>query len=373
MHVHLREPGREDEETIETGSRAAALSGFTSIACMPNTDPTNDSPWVTEAIIAKAKRANYANVLPIAAITKSLMGTELTEMALLLEAGALAFSDDGCCIQNASVMRRALQYVKMFDKPLIIHPEDSSLSQGGQINEGIVATKLGLKGIPAASEEVIVARDIILAEEVGAKLHFTHISTRGSVNLIREAKARGVKVTCDVTPHHLILTSSDVRDYDTNFKVNPPLRTQSDVEALREGLIDGSIDVIASDHAPHASHEKEMEFEKAPFGMVGLETTLPLMITKIVGEGLLSTSSLIEKMTSAPARILSIAKGSLSPGADGDIVLFNPKAKAQVDPPKFLSKSRNTPFAGWTLMGKVKTVYISGREILIDRSGGGAS
>ncbi|MDI6799248.1 MAG: dihydroorotase [Actinomycetota bacterium] len=364
MHVHLREPGREDEETIETGSKAAAFSGFTSIACMPNTAPVNDSPTVTQAILSKAREACFSNVLPVAAITKSLEGVELSDMALLLEAGAVAFSDDGRSVKEASVMRRALQYAKMLNALLIVHPEDSSLSLGGQINEGIVSTRLGLKGIPSLSEEVMVARDIILAREAAANIHFTHISTRGSVELIRRAKADGAKVTCDVTPHHLILSDEDMKGYDPNFKVNPPLRSGADLEALKEGLTDGTIDAIASDHAPHADYEKEVEFENAPFGLVGLETTLPLMVTKIVGEGILTMAELIEKMASAPARILSIDKGSLSISADADVVIFDPRAKVKVEPHKFISKSRNTPFAGWSLNGKIIKVIIGGREIV---------
>ncbi len=363
MHVHLREPGREDEETIESGAKAAAFSGFTTIASMPNTDPPNDSPVVTTAIVSKAKEAGFANVLPLAAITKGLSGKDLTEMGLLLEAGAVAFSDDGRSIQETAVMRRALEYAKMFDATLIIHAEDESLSFVGQIAEGLTATRLGLKGIPASSEEVIVARDIILAKETGSKVHFTHLSSKGSVDLIREAKKIGVKVTSDVTPHHLTLTHGDIKGYDSNFKVSPPLRGESDRAALREGLLDGTIDAIASDHAPHSAHEKDGEFESAPFGMAGLETTLPLLITELVTKGAMPIETLIEKVSASPARILGIDKGSLRVGADADIIILNDKAQVEVDPSKFISKSRNTPFAGRIFKGRVETVIIGGRII----------
>jgi len=367
MHVHLREPGREDEETIESGCRAAAVGGFTAIACMPNTNPVNDDSSVTEMIIDKSKAANLITVYPVAAITKGLEGKELSEMGELLQAGAVAFSDDGKCVENDRVMRRALEYSRMFNVSLISHSESGELSAGGQINEGYYSTILGLKGVPSAAEEIAIARDIVLAELTGARIHFTHVSTRGSVRMIEDAKKRGLQVTCDVTPHHLTLTDEALIEYDTNCKVNPPLRTKDDVEALHKALAEGVIDAIASDHAPHALHEKEVEFSAASFGMIGLETTLPLMLTKIVGNGILSLTQLIEKFTIAPARVLNINKGTLSIGSDADIIVIDTKAKVKVDTDNFLSKSKNSPFNGWELNGAADCVVAGGKIIVEDR------
>ncbi len=366
MHVHLREPGREDEETIESGCKAAAMGGFTSIACMPNTSPVNDNSAVTEMIIEKAKEANLVNVYPVAAITKGLQGKELTEMAELIDSGAAAFTDDGKCVQNSEVMRRALEYSKIFDVSLISHAECSELSQKGHINEGYYSTILGLKGIPSAAEEVSIARDIILAELTNTRVHFTHVSTEGSLRMIKEAKERGLKITCDVTPHHLVLTDEALLEYDTNFKVNPPLRGETDVNALHKGLSEGVIDAIVSDHAPHAVHEKDVEFALAAFGIIGLETTLPLMLTKIVGEGILKLPELIKKLTIAPAKILNTNKGNLSVGNNADVTIFNTKTKVRVDSNKFLSKSRNTPFNGWELNGVIDYLIVGGKMIVED-------
>ena len=366
MHVHLREPGREDEETIESGCKAAAMGGFTSIACMPNTSPVNDNSAVTEMIIEKAKEANLVNVYPVAAITKGLQGKELTEMAELIDSGAVAFTDDGKCVQNNEVMRRALEYSKIFDVSLISHAECSELSQKGHINEGYYSTILGLKGIPSAAEEVSIARDIILAELTNTRVHFTHVSTEGSLRMIKEAKERGLKITCDVTPHHLVLTDEALLEYDTNFKVNPPLRGETDVNALHKGLSEGVIDAIVSDHAPHAVHEKDVEFALAAFGIIGLETTLPLMLTKIVGEGILKLPELIKKLTIAPAKILNTNKGNLSVGNNADVTIFNTKTKVRIDSNKFLSKSRNTPFNGWELNGVIDYLIVGGKMIVED-------
>lgn len=364
MHVHLREPGREDEETIASGTRAAARGGFTSVACMPNTTPVVDNTSVVEMILEKAKEEGVVSVFPIASITKAQEGRELVEMADLIDAGVVGFSDDGKSIMNARVMRRAFEYSKMFDKRLILHEEDTDLSASGQMNEGYCSTVLGLRGIPAAAEEVMIARDLALAKLVDSKLHITHVSTEGSVDLIREAKKKGIEVTCDVTPHHLILTDKVLLDYDASCKVNPPLRTEADVKALKEGLKDGTVDAIASDHAPHARHEKEREFAYAPFGLIGLETTLPLVLTELVESGALSLSELISKLTSSPAQILGIGKGSLRVGADADVLVLDCKGKVKVDLGGFESKSRNCPFNGWKLHGYVKYVLVGGEMVV---------
>lgn len=360
MHVHLREPGREDEETVASGTRAAAKGGFTSVACMPNTYPVIDTASVVEMILEKAEEEGLVNVFPVAAITKKLEGKELVEMGDLVKAGAVGFSDDGKPVMNARVMRRAFEYSKMFDKLLILHEEDMDLSGAGQMNEGYHSTILGLKGVPAASEEVMIARDLSLAELTGSRVHITHISTKGSVDLIREAKKKGIRVTCDVTPHHLVLTDQALLEYDTNCKVNPPLRTEEDIEALRKGLIDGTIDAIASDHAPHARHEKEREFIYAPFGLIGLETTLPLLLAKLVESKEISLPQLIAKLTTGPAQVLGITKGALSPGMDADMVVFDYEEQVKIDTEKFVSKSRNCPFNGWKLRGRVKYVLVGG-------------
>jgi len=367
MHVHLRDPGRTDEETVETGLRAAAKGGFTSIACMPNTDPVTDSASVVEYIQRQAKDAGFGNVFPIGAITHGLAGERLSEMGELIQAGAVGFSDDGKCVMNSQLMRRALEYTRMWGKPVISHAEDELLARNGQINEGYWSTVLGLKGIPSAAEEVIIARDIILAELTGGKLHIAHLSTAGSLDLVKRAKEHGVNVTCEVTPHHLILTDENLQGYDTNFKVNPPLRTAADIEALRKGLKDGIIDAIASDHAPHARHEKEMEFDYAPFGMIGLETTLGLILTELVDGGVLSLGGAIAKMSAGPSRILGIPKGSLGIGGDADLIVIDTNAILEVSANKFESKSINSPYVGRTLKGVVKDVFTAGEPVIKDK------
>jgi dihydroorotase len=364
MHVHLRDPGRVDEETVESGLRAAVKGGFTSIACMPNTDPVTDSASVIEYIKRQAANVGFGSVFPIGAITQGLGGERLSEMGELVEAGAVAFSDDGKCVMNPQLMRRALEYSKLWGKTIISHAEDSFLARGGQIHEGYWSTVLGLKGIPAAAEEVIVARDVILAELTGGRLHIAHLSTAGSLELVRQAKERGINVTCEVTPHHLILTDENLQGYDTNFKVNPPLRTAKDIEALRQGLRDGVIDSIASDHAPHSRHEKEMEFDYAPFGLIGLETTLGLVLTEIVDKGIIGLSEAIAKMSINPAKILGIPRGSIGVNNIADLAIIDTNAILEVDPNKFESKSINTPYAGWKLKGLITDIFSAGKPVI---------
>lgn len=366
MHVHLREPGREDEETVESGSRAAAKGGFASVACMPNTDPPIDTSAVVEMIRDKADKEGLVNVFVVASFTKGLAGKELSEMGDLMAAGAVTFSNDGQGIQDAEVMRRALEYAKMFGVALIVHAEDKALSADGQMNEGYYATLLGLKGIPAAAEEVIVSRDLALARLAGARVHFTHVSTGGSVELIRLAKKEGINVTCDATPHHLILTDEELMQYDTNLKVSPPLRSADDRAALRKALAEGVIDAIASDHAPHAPQEKEREFEYAAPGMIGLETSLPLVWTELVKKKDITAKRMVEAMSVNPARILGITEaghGTLSEGAVADITIIDPEATVEVDTGKLESRSRNTPFAGRKLEGRATHVLVGGELV----------
>lgn len=358
MHVHLREPGFEYKETISTGTESAKAGGFTSICCMPNTNPVNDNRAVTEFILSQARDA-AAGVFPIGAITKGSKGEELAEMGELHLAGCRAVSDDGKPVMNAAIMRRAMEYSKIFDMLIVSHCEDSSLAAQGVMNEGIVSTELGLRGIPRAAEDVMTSRDIALAELTGCRLHIAHVSTSGSVSLIRAAKARGVRVTAETCPHYFSLTEEAVRGYNTMAKMNPPLRTAEDVSAIKEGLRDGTIDVIATDHAPHAMDEKSGEFDYAPFGIVGLETSLGLTL-RLVDEGVLSLAEAIRKLSSNPAAILKINKGSLSVGADADITLIDQHAEWSVDASQFKSKSRNTPFNGWKLKGRAMQTIVRG-------------
>ncbi len=359
LHAHLREPGFEHKETIETGGASAVAGGFTSVCCMPNTSPVNDNQTVTEFILSRAKQAGKAHIFPIGAITKGSEGAELAEIGDLFAAGCVAISDDGRPVMNSQVMRRAMEYAQAFDLPVVDHCECLHLSDGGCMNEGFVSTELGMPGIPNASEDVMVARNIALAELTGARLHLAHLSTAGSVRLTRQAKANGIPVTAEVCPHHFSLTDEAARAFHANAKMNPPLRSAQDVEALKEGLADGTIDTIATDHAPHAIQEKQMEFDKAPFGIVGFETALPLTMA-LVEEGVLTLESAIEKLTSAPARAFSLKKGTLAVGGDADIVVFDPSHPWVVDPTQFHSKSRNTPFAGWNVKGKVIKTIVSG-------------
>jgi dihydroorotase len=359
MHTHLREPGFEYKETLASGSEAAVVGGFCSVACMPNTNPVNDSRSVTEFIRRKAAECGIANIYPIAAISMKSEGALLTEFWDLKDSGAIGFSDDGRPVMNASLMRRALEYASSLDMPVIVHCEDKNLSSGGVMHEGAVATELGLAGIPGIAEDVMVARDLLLAEFTGAAMHIAHVSTAGAVRLIREAKARGVRVTAETAPHYFSLTDEAVRGFDTNAKVYPPLRGAEDQEAIREGLSDGTLDVIASDHAPHARTDKEVEFDYAASGLTGLETSFALSF-RLVADGVLTFSGLIEKMTVNPARILRIPKGTLAAGADADITVIDPKREWTVDRALFCSRGKNSPFHGWIMKGKPVLTIVGG-------------
>ena len=359
MHVHFREPGFEYKETITSGCQSAAAGGFTSVAVMPNTNPVNDTRAVTEHILALARTEGIINVYPIAAITQKLEGERLSEMADLKNAGAIAFSDDGRPVMNNELMRRAFEYSKMFELPLIQHSEMLDLTEGGCMNEGMVSTELGLKGMPAEAEDIMVYRDIALLEKTGGRLHVAHISSKNSVDLVRQAKSKGLPVTCEVAPHHFTLTDEAVRGYDTNTKMSPPLRAIEDVEAIKEGLRDGTIDIIATDHAPHDITDKQVEYQNACFGIVGLETALPLSL-KLVEEKILSLGDVIKKLTSNPADIFNLKAGNLSLGNEADILIFNPSLEYSIDISKFHSKSKNSPFDGWKVKGKVLHTLVKG-------------
>ncbi|MCE5262825.1 MAG: dihydroorotase [Deltaproteobacteria bacterium] len=359
MHTHLREPGFEYKETIASGSDAAVAGGFTSIACMPNTHPVNDSPAVTELIRTKAAAGGWANVYPIAAITLKSEGAQLCGFRELAESGAVGFSDDGKPVMNARLMRRALECAADLDRPIIAHSEDLNLAAGGVMNEGSVAAELGLPGVPGISEEVMIARDLLLAEFTGGPLHIAHVSTAGSVRLIRAAKERGVRVTAETAPHYFLLTDEAVRVSGTLAKVNPPLRSAADRAAIREGLRDGTLDAIATDHAPHSRTDKEAEFGAAASGFTGLETSLGLCL-RLVADGVLTLRALIEKMTVQPARILRIPKGTLAPGADADITVIDPGRDWTVDRALFRSRGKNSPFDGWALKGRAILTIVGG-------------
>jgi len=360
MHTHLREPGFEYRETIASGSSAAVAGGFTSIACMPNTNPVNDNRSITAFIQKKAAECALANVYPIASISLKSEGMYLSEFRDLKDAGAVAFSDDGKPVMNASLMRRALEYASSLDMMIIEHCEDQNLSAGGTMHEGLVSAEIGLYGIPGIAEDVMVARNIILSEFTNAPLHIAHVSTAGSVRLIREAKARGIRVTAETAPHYFTLTDESVRTFDTAAKVNPPLRSAEDRAAIRDGLRDGTIDVIASDHAPHARTDKDVVFDNAASGITGLETSLALSLS-LVHEGILTLPELIAKMTVHPARILRIPKGTLANGADADITVIDPEKKWTVDRELFRSLGKNTPFHNRTLKGKAVLTIVGGR------------
>jgi len=360
MHVHLREPGREDEETVESGCEAAMAGGFVAVCPMPNTEPCADSAEIVHYLKNKAKEL-LVDVYPIAAVTRGRMGEQLTEMGDLVEAGAVAFSDDGDPVSSTEMMRRALEYSKMFDVPIIEHAEDKSVSKNGVMNESRMSTRLGLPGIPGLSEDVCIARDLLAAELTGGRLHIAHISTARSVDLVRQAKKRGTNVTCEVMPHHFVLDDEKISTYDPAFKMNPPLRTKADVVAMLEGLKDGTIDVIATDHAPHSPEEKELEFLFAPFGIVGLETALGLVLKYLVEPGILTLPEAVRKMTLAPADILRLDRGRIQKGATASISIFDQGELWTVDKLKFKSKSKNTPFNGWELKGSVKGLYNNGK------------
>lgn len=362
IHTHLREPGGAHKETIRTGTQAAAAGGFTSVACMANTNPVNDNSYVTSFLYQKVAAEAAVNVYAIGAISKGLKGEELAEIGSMWEAGIVGISDDGKTVMDSYLMRKALDYSKRFKLVVITHCEDSCLKGKGVMNEGFHSAKFGLRGIPKASEEIIVARDILLAELTGAKLHVAHVSSAKSVALIREAKRRGVLVTGEATPHHLTLTDEAVGQYDTNTKVAPPLRELEDVEALRDGVADGTIDALATDHAPHSVAEKEVEYDQAEFGMIGLETAFPIYY-RLVESKRITLERLVDAMTVKPASIVGIPKGTLKKGADGDVTVFDVDSRYQIDKRQFRSKSQNTPFHGWDVTGRVRYTIVGGRLV----------
>jgi dihydroorotase len=363
MHVHLREPGREEAETIKTGTEAAAAGGFTAVACMPNTNPVNDNESVTEFIIKKAATEGSVHVYPIGAITKGSKGESLSEIGELHRAGCVAISDDGRDVMDNLLMRRAMEYASMFDMPVIDHCEAADLVGEGVMNEGAVSTALGMKPIPAAAEEIMVQRNILLARDTGCHVHIAHISTEESIEMVRRAKKRGIKITCEATPHHFTLTDKECRSFDTNFKMKPPLRSDKDRKAILKGIKDGTIDCIATDHAPHSVDYKNVEFDYAAFGIIGLETAVPLALDRLVNEGIIDIGRLVEMFSVNPARILGVPGGSLGVGALADITILDHNRNITVDKEKFRSKSRNTPFHGWTLKGAPVMTIVGGRIV----------
>ena len=363
LHVHLRTPGQEHKETILTGSRAAIRGGFTTICTMANTDPVVDSPNVIEFLKSESAKVGLANLLPYGAVTMGLKGETLTEMGELQAAGAVGFSDDGMPVSNAGMMRRALEYSRMTNLPVIDHCEEKSLSGHGVVHDGATAARLGLAGIPAEAETVMIARDLLLAQSVGGRLHVAHLSTAEGVDLIRAAKKKKIQVTTEVTPHHLSLSEEALSTYDSRFKMNPPLRTQKDLEALREGLKDGTIDAVATDHAPHSAAEKEQGLVHAPFGVVGLETALAVGLTELVHRGSLKLETLVDALTRRPARILGSDRGTLKVGAPADVTVFDLETDWAVEAGAFASKGLNTPFLGWRLKGRVTDVLVMGRQV----------
>jgi dihydroorotase len=365
VHCHLREPGREEVETITTGARAAAAGGFTAVCAMPNTDPVTDNQAAVGFIIRQASRARAARVYPIGAISVGQRGESLAEFGEMVAAGAVAVSDDGRPVASAHLMRTALEYARTFGIPVADHCEEPTLANGGAMNEGIVSARLGLKGIPSEAEEIMAIRDILLARRTSGHIHLCHMSTRGSVELIRWGKDRGINVTAEVCPHHLSLTEDAVEDYDTNAKMNPPLRTADDVAALQEAVRDGTIDLIATDHAPHHYDEKEREFADAPNGIVGLETALAVNITWLVATGIIDVPLLVERMSCAPARIFKLPGGTLRRGTAADVTVFDPGESWVVDPSRFRSKGRNTPYAGRTLRGRMRYTLVGGSVVYV--------
>jgi dihydroorotase len=363
MHVHLRALGNDEEETLASGARAAVAGGFTAVAAMPNTEPAVDNEAQAEFQLNQGRVAQMARVYPIGAITKGRKGEELAEMAGMVRGGAVAFSDDGSPVRNAEIMRLALLYAKMLGKTVIEHAEDPDLAGAGVMHAGLVSMVLGLPGKSSASEDVMVGRDITLAELTGGRLHIAHVSTRGSVELVRRAKARGIRVTCEAAPHHFTLTDEACRSFDARFKMNPPLRTADDVQAILDGLRDGTIDAIASDHAPHSREAKEVEFQNAPFGVIGLETTLPVSYTKLVLEQGLPLSRFVDVLSAGPARILGVPGGSLAPGSPADVSVLDLETEHVVDPESFHSKSRNCPFQGQKVRGRAAYTIVGGRVV----------
>jgi len=367
IHVHLREPGQEYKETVLTGTQSAVAGGFTSVACMANTNPVNDNGAVTRYIVERGREAHLARVFPIGALSKGLKGEELASLGEMVDSGAVAISDDGRPVMNANLMRRALEYCSMLNVPISVHEEDLHLAGGGVMNEGPTALRLGLRGIPNAAEDVMIARDITLARLTGGRVHIAHLSTRGAVALVRQAKAEGLPVTAEAAPHHFTLTEAAVEGYNTNAKMAPPLRLAEDVEAVKEGLRDGTIDAIATDHAPHHRDEKEVEFDQAANGVIGLETALPLTMT-LVAAGVLSLSEAVRKLTVNPAQVFALPYGTLTVGAPADVAIFDPAHSWLVDVTRLRSKSKNSPFDKWELKGKVVVTMVGGRIVHDERT-----
>jgi dihydroorotase len=363
MHVHLREPGIEHAETIESGARAAAAGGFTTVCCMPNTVPVNDSATVTSYIVERARNAAVVNVFPIGAITKGSKGEELAAIGSMKLAGIVAISDDGRPVMNSRVMRRAMEFARSLDLLVIDHCEDLNLSAGGDMHEGVHSTRLGLRGIPASSEDVMVARDILLAETTGARYHVAHISTRRAVAMVAFAKSKGLPITCETTPHHFALTDADLEGYDSNYKMKPPLRSHLDVEAIIEGIVSGAIDVIATDHAPHAGDEKMQEFERCPFGITGLETAIGLSLEKLVHDNKISLSHMVALFTTGPAKVLKLDRGTLAEGAIGDVTIFDLDSDWTYNVGKSESKSKNSPFDGKRFRGGPVATVVAGKIV----------
>jgi dihydroorotase len=372
MHVHLREPGQEHKETIATGLGSAVAGGFTAVACMPNTTPVNDQAGITEFIMKRAAEVALARVYPIGAVSMGSEGNQLTEIGDLRQSGCVAITDDGKPVASALLMRRALEYAAMFKMPVIEHCEDPSLKGDGVAHEGTVAAMLGLKGIPSAAESIMAERDISLAELTGGHVHIAHMSARQTLRAVRAGKSHGIHVTCEVTPHHFCLTDEALRGYDTNTKMNPPLREEADRLAMIEGLRDGSIDVIATDHAPHHADEKALEFDRAPFGIVGLETAIPLCFDRLVHPGVITVSRLIELLSAAPARILNVPGGTLTEGGPADITVIAPDAPVTIRAAALKSKSKNTPFDGWALKGAAAATIVGGRTVFVNTAVTGA-
>jgi len=363
IHTHLREPGREDEETIASGTRAAVRGGFTTVCCMPNTNPPIDEPSLVEFIYQQAKLKGVIEVLPIATITRKREGKNMAELGRLHRAGAIAFSDDGDWVADSNLMRRALEYTKMLGAPVISHPEDKSLSRRGVMNEGYFSTILGLEGIPREAEEIAVFRDLVLAKMTRSPLHLAHISTQGSIKLIREAKEKRIRVTAEVTPHHFTLTDEVVRNFDTNTKINPPLRTQEDINEIKKALKEGVIEVIATDHAPHSPEEKELDYPTAPFGIIGLETALGLIVRELVETKILTLTEAMAKLTINPAQILGLDRGYLREGGIANIAIFDPESRWRVTDKNFSSLSKNSPFIGWELPARVNWTIFRGKVV----------
>ncbi len=363
MHVHLREPGGEHSETIETGGKAAAAGGFTTICCMPNTSPVNDSAHVTSYIVDKASKRSPVNVFPIGAITKGSAGEELASIGAMKRAGIVAISDDGKPVMNSRVMRRAMETAAAYDLTVIDHCEDLNLSAGGDMHEGLVSMTLGLRGIPSCAEDVMVARDIVLTEVTGARYHVAHLSTQGAVAMVADAKRKGLPVTCEVTPHHFAVSDDQIRAYDSNYKMKPPIRCRHDVQACLSGIADGTVDVLATDHAPHAGSEKMQEFERCPFGITGLETAIGLTFEHLVRPGLITLRRMVELYTTGPARVLKLNRGTLQPGSPGDVTLIDPHRAWTYDVSRTASKSRNTPFDGHAFVGGPVATIVAGRVV----------